>query len=62
MKAADIKSEINKVIDSIPEDALEEILNYLKSIQNISSTTISRSQLLKKIITEDKQLLEKLAK
>ena len=62
MKTSEIKEEINKVIDTIPDEALEPILQNLKSLQNIPATTINRSQLLSKILSEDKGLLERLAK
>jgi hypothetical protein len=56
-----IKMEIQKVLDSIPEVVLEDILKYLKSLQNINSDTINLSQNISKILTEDRELLERLA-
>lgn len=61
MNTTEIKEEINRVIDSIPDEALEPVLQYLKSLQNIPTATINRSHLLSKILSEDKGLLERLA-
>ena len=62
MTTKEVKSEIQKVIDTVPENLLNDILNYLKSIQGKSSGTVQLSQHLSEIISEDKELLEKLAK
>lgn len=62
MTTKEVKTEILKVIDAVPEDLLKDILTYLKSIQGKSSGTIQLSQHLSEIISEDKELLEKLAK
>jgi hypothetical protein len=61
MSTAEIKSEIKQVIDSVPEDALQDILDYLKQVQNQSSEQIKLGNNLKKILAEDRELLEKLA-
>jgi hypothetical protein len=62
MKSQEIKSEIHKVIDKIPENVLQDILDYLTHIQNIPQNEIDLSKNLKQILQEDKELLEKLAK
>ncbi len=61
MTAKQIKSEIQKVLDSVPEVILEDILKYLQSIQNKSTDSISLSQNIRKILEEDRELLERLA-
>ncbi len=61
MTSKQIKTEIQKVLDSVPEVVLEDILKYLKTIQNKSSDSINLSQNISKIITEDRELLERLA-
>ena len=58
----DVKEKINKVINDIPEEALEDVLEYLKSIAGKSNKDIRLSQDLSKILKEDKILLERLAK
>ena len=62
MTTQQIKSEIQKAIDGIPENVLQDILNYLKDIQGKTKDQVQMSQRLKQILTEDKDLLEKLAK
>ena len=62
MESEEIKSEIHKVIDKIPENVLQDILDYLTHIQNIPQNEIDLSKNLKQILQEDKELLEKLAK
>jgi hypothetical protein len=61
MSTAEIKTEIQHVIDNIPEDALQDILNYLRQIQNQSAEEIKLISNLRKILSEDKELLAKLA-
>jgi|RhiMethySRZTD1v2_1073278.scaffolds.fasta_scaffold1592987_1 hypothetical protein len=62
MTAKDIKYEIQRALDNIPENVLPDILDYLKSIQGKSADKIRLSKNLRDILTEDKELLEKLAK
>ncbi len=61
MTAKQIKTEIQKVLDTIPEPVLQDILDYLKTIQNKSADSVSLTQNIRKILTEDKELLERLA-
>ncbi len=61
MKTKEIKTEIHKVIDTIPDNVLQDILDYLKQLQDISQSKVELSKNLKLILTEDRELLEKLA-
>lgn len=61
MTTTDIKSEINKAIDSVPESVLIDILDYLKQIQITPGEKIALSKHLGLILREDKELLQKLA-
>jgi hypothetical protein len=61
MSTKELKERINKVLDSIPEEVLEEVLKYLKSLTNKSKEDMLLSQNLKRILEEDKNLLERLA-
>ena len=61
MKTEEIKTEIHKVIDTVPDNILGDILNYLKQLQEVSQKNIELSKNLKLILTEDRELLEKLA-
>jgi hypothetical protein len=62
MAAKELKDKINKVIDNMPDDILEDVFNYLKAMTSKSRSDIMLSQNLGKIIEEDRNLLEKLAK
>jgi hypothetical protein len=62
MATKELKDKINKVIDNMPDDILEDVFNYLKAMTSKSRSNIMLSQNLGKIIEEDKNLLEKLAK
>ena len=62
MTTGQIKSRIKEAIDNIPDNALKEILNYFDEIQGKTEDDVRTSQRLRKIITEDKELLEKLAR
>lgn len=61
MTKQQLKSEIQKVLDNVPETVLKDILNYLKEIEGKAADQVEMSSLLRKILTEDKELLEKLA-
>lgn len=58
----EVKEKINNVINDIPEEALEGVLEYLKSLAEKTKKDIRLSQDLSKILHEDKNLLERLAK
>jgi pyoverdine/dityrosine biosynthesis protein Dit1 len=62
MSKEEIKYEINKVLDSLPDKALQELLRFLKDIEQRSSSSIYNPEALAKILSEDKVLLEKLAR
>jgi hypothetical protein len=61
MSKEEIKSEINKVLDTLPDKALEDLLSFLKNIGDNSSRTFDTGTLLKKILEEDNNLLKRLA-
>lgn len=62
MTTKEIKVEINKAINEIPENLLTEVLHFLKEIKNYSHADIELSKNLNKILNEDNELLQKLAK
>ena len=62
MTTKDLRKEINRVIQEVPENFLEDILSYLRSIEKKSKKDIEALSDLKRIIKEDQELLEKLAK
>ncbi len=61
MEQNDIKTEIHKVIDKFPAELLEDVLLYLKEIQEKNKTQLHNTQHLKKILTEERELLRRLA-
>lgn len=61
MTTREIKSEIQKVLDTVPEPILEDILSYLRQVQKLSKGKVGLSHQLRQIIAEDKELLQKLA-
>jgi len=62
MEKEKIKTEIHKILDKIPEDMLTQIYNTLKEYADKNPDSIRLSHNLNKILTEDKGLLERLAK
>ena len=61
MTVIEIKKQINTALEQVPEELLIDILNLLKEVQldkNSNPTLISE---LKKILSEDSDLLHKLA-
>jgi hypothetical protein len=62
MTTKEIRKEINRVIQEVPENFLEDILSYLKQIEKKSKNDVEAFSDLKRIFREDQELLEKLAK
>lgn len=61
MTVMEVKTEIQKVLNEVPEDVLPEILAYLKQITDQTPDQIKLGNNLKKILNEDKELFERLA-
>jgi len=62
MTTKDIKSEIQKSLDKVPERVLQDVLNFFKQIESQSIEKVNLTMNLKDILTEDRELLERLAK
>lgn len=60
MSKDEIKYEISKVLDQFPDEALGEILAFLKRLEAKQVETSITSS-LNKILSEDKELLIRLA-
>lgn len=61
MASKDLKLEIQKTLDNIPDDILQDVLTYLKMVEEQSHTRIELYQRVKTIIRQDKDLLQRLA-
>ena len=62
MSREEVKSAIHQLLENTSEEVLSEVLDYLKSAEGKSEKSISLSQNFRKILAEDKRLLERLAK
>jgi len=61
MDATQVRTEIQKVLDEVPEEVLSDVLEYLKELQRQSAGNIQLIKFMKQTLLEDKELLEKLA-
>jgi hypothetical protein len=61
MSKDELKYEIDKILDHFSENALENLLAFLKQLKAKDNTTLFDPTHLHKILAEDKELLEKLA-
>jgi len=62
MSRDELKEEISKVLENVPEEVLEDILDYLKLLVSNPKEKLSMTTKLRQIIIEDEELLQKLAK
>ena len=62
MTTKEIKSEIQKSLDKVPESVLQDILFFLRQVENEPADRLNLTRNLRDILSEDKELLEKLAK
>jgi hypothetical protein len=61
MTKTQIQSEIQKVLDSVPENVLQDVLDFLKELQDQPADKVRLTNNLRQILSEDKDLLERLA-
>ena len=62
MSRDELKEKIAKVLETVPEDILEDVLDYLKLLITNPKEKLSITTKLRQIINEDEELLQKLAK
>ncbi|HBH47062.1 MAG TPA: hypothetical protein DDX98_00385 [Bacteroidales bacterium] len=62
MSNQELKTEIHKVFDMLPDDISGDVLSYLKSLLNKPSDKIKISHHLSTILREDDKLLDRLSK
>ncbi len=61
MSKEEIKQEINKTLDNFSENALQDLLSFLKQFHSQPSLSLFSGDHLKRLLAEDKELLERLA-
>jgi hypothetical protein len=61
MTKTQIQTEIQKVLESVPEAILQDVLDFLKVLQDQPADKVRLTNNLRQILSEDKALLEKLA-
>ena len=61
MTTTEIKSEIQNVLDNIPESVLQDVLDFFRELQGQSVEKIKLTNHLRQTLVEDKELLERLA-
>ena len=61
MTKTEIQSEIQKALESVPENVLQDVLAFLKELQEQPEDKVRLTNNLRRILSEDKALLEKLA-
>ncbi len=62
MTKAQLKTEIQMALDNVPENVLQDVLDFLKAIQHQPADKVRLANNLRQILSEDKELLERLAK
>jgi hypothetical protein len=62
MTTQEIKTEIQKSLDKVPESVLQSILELLKQAETKSESDVMLALNLNKILHEDNELLQRLAK
>ncbi len=61
MSREEVKTAIQEILDNSSEEVLKEVFEYLKTTEGKSNESVTLSQNLRRILSEDKELLEKLA-
>lgn len=61
MTVIDLKTEIKKALDEVPEDTLMDVLTYVNKLKFTPTGNNNLLTHLNQILSEDKELLEKLA-
>ena len=59
---AEVKEEIRRIIERLPNEVLSDVWAYLKELESSTKEDVELSLHLRKILTEDKSLLQRLAK
>jgi hypothetical protein len=62
MTAIELKTQIHQAVENVPENVLQSVFDFLQQIQTQSSEKARRDAHFKRILSEDKELLNRLAK
>ena len=62
MSTSEIKSEIHKSLEKVPESVLQDVLSFLKQAEDLPADRLNLTKNIREILAEDKELLERLAK
>ncbi|MHA4847630.1 hypothetical protein ACX0G7_25920 [Flavitalea antarctica] len=62
MSKEEIKQEIAKTLDHFSESALLDLLSFLKQLSTEKTQSLFSGDHLQRLLVEDKELLEKLAR
>lgn len=62
MTMKEIKSEIQRSLDNVPESVLMDVLAFLKRAEQEPAEKLDLAVNIRDILDEDRQLLERLAK
>lgn len=54
MTVQEIRQEIHKVVDNMPEEVLQNVLEYFRELEHSSKDKVKLAQNLKIILSEDK--------
>ncbi len=57
-----VKQEITKILESLPESVLPDVLNFMKDLESASRDGERTALNLRRILKEDHELLQELAK
>lgn len=58
----ELRQEIVQIVNNFPKEVLGELLQYLRQVEKTTAEKMRLSLNLNTILTEDRELLEKLAK
>jgi hypothetical protein len=61
MTKTQLRAEIRKVIESVPEDVLADVLGFLQELQAHPSDKVKQVSHLRQTLAEDSDLLQRLA-
>ena len=62
MTTEEIKSEIQKSLEKVPETVLRDILDFLREAERQPADKLALARNVREILAEDKELLERLGR